>query len=220
MVRAVIFDMDGVLIDGREWHYRSLNRALQLFGYRIGRQEHLASFDGVPTRVKLEKLSCERGLPRRLHGFINELKQAYAIELVHQHCRPTFAHQYALSRLRELGYQLAVASNSIRKTVDLMLDRAGLMPYLDFTLSNEDVTRPKPHPEIYQMAIARLGLSPSECLIVEDNQNGIAAARASGAHVMTVRNPDDVYFEAIARQIAQTNERSSPANLQRLGRAA
>ncbi|MFZ5830263.1 MAG: HAD family hydrolase [Planctomycetota bacterium] len=202
-IRAVIFDMDGVLIDAKEWHFRALNRALALFGYGIGHAEHISTFDGLPTRVKLDRLSEMRGLPRSLHEFVNEMKQAYTAELVWLKCRPTFAHQYALSRLKAEGYRLAVASNSIRMSVDLMMARAGLAEFLEFTLSNEDVSRPKPDPEIYRTAIGRLNLEPEQCLIVEDNPNGIAAARGSGSHVMVVRDPGDVTFESLQQALAQ-----------------
>ena len=76
-IKAVIFDMDGVLIDAKEWHYEALNRALNLFGHEINRFDHLHTFDGLPTRTKLELLSTERGLSRRLHGFLNKMKQKY-----------------------------------------------------------------------------------------------------------------------------------------------
>ena len=66
LIKAILFDMDGVLIDAREWHYQSLNKALQLFGKGISRQDHLDNFDGLPTRRKLERLSSNRGLPLRL----------------------------------------------------------------------------------------------------------------------------------------------------------
>ncbi len=72
LIKAVLFDMDGVLIDAREWHYLALNRALQLFGKEISREDHLANFDGLPTRKKLERLSVDRGLPTELHEFIND----------------------------------------------------------------------------------------------------------------------------------------------------
>src|SRR4051812_14635504 len=116
-IKAVVFDMDGVLIDAREWHFEALNRALGLFGYAISRFDHLTTFDGLSTRQKLEMLSQDRGLPRGLHGFLNDLKQLYTTELVHLRCRPSFAHEYALSKLKDLGYKLAVASNSVRASV-------------------------------------------------------------------------------------------------------
>ncbi len=202
-IRAVIFDMDGVLIDAKEWHYEALNRALGLFGYQISRTDHLTTFDGLPTHRKLELLSMEQGLPRALHGFINRMKQQYTQEIVNRSCKPVFTHEYALSKLREAGCKIAVASNSIRDSVELMMERSNLRPYLDLMVSNQDVTRPKPDPEMYQVAMQRLGVGPHETLIVEDNPHGVKAAEASGAHVMVVGGVADVTLPAIRRRIEQ-----------------
>ncbi|EJL6695813.1 HAD family hydrolase, partial [Vibrio cholerae] len=88
------------------------------------------------------------------------------------------------------GYKLGVCSNSIRNTVETMMDKAALSQYLDIIVSNEDVKVGKPDPEMYIKAMEYLNLSPEECLIVEDNENGIRAAKASGAHLLVVK---DVY---------------------------
>jgi beta-phosphoglucomutase len=202
-IKAVIFDMDGVLIEARDWHYKSLNKALGLFGTEITRYDHLVTFDGLPTKKKLEMLSLEGGLPLKLHNFINDLKQEYTWEIVYTTCKPIFHHRYALSKLKNDGYVLSVCSNSVRKTIELMMERGGLMPYLDFFLSNQDVIKGKPDPEIYIKAINRLGFEPNECLIVEDNQNGIKAALASGAHLLKVENPDDVTYQNIIKRIKE-----------------
>lgn len=202
-IKAVIFDMDGVLIDAKEWHYEALNRALALFGFSISRYDHLVTFDGLPTSRKLEMLSVERGLPRSLHPFINEMKQHYTMEYVFTRCKPKFVHQYALSRLKSEGYHLALASNSIRNTVDMMMEKADLDQYLDFKLSNQDVTKSKPDPEIYNVAISRLGLTPDECLIAEDNQNGVKAALASGAHLFKVDTVNAVTYNKLITRIKE-----------------
>ena len=201
MIRAIIFDMDGVLIDAKEWHYEALNRALSLFGLSISRYDHLTTYDGLPTKRKLEMLSLERGLPRELHSFINTMKQSYTMEIVHSRCKPRFAQEYALSTLKARGYKLAVASNSIRDTVECMMARANLDTYLDEMLSTADVTLAKPHPEIYSKAIARLNMSPTECLVVEDNKSGIRAAIDAGAHVLVVKRVDDVNLMNIESRI-------------------
>jgi beta-phosphoglucomutase len=201
MIEAVVFDMDGVLIDAKEWHYEALNRALALFGFEISRYDHLTAFDGLPTSKKLEMLSVMSHLPRDLHPFINKMKQAYTMDMVYERCRPRFVHEYALSRLKAKGYKLAVASNSILPTVLTMMEKADLQRYLDLMLSADDVVNPKPAPEIYVTAMARLGVSPENCLIVEDNENGIRAARASGAHVLVVGDVGEVNFENIQAAI-------------------
>jgi HAD superfamily hydrolase (TIGR01509 family) len=209
VIQAIIFDMDGVLIDAKEWHYEALNRALSLFGYEISRYDHLITYDGLPTSDKLKMLALEYGLPEKLHGFINELKQQYTMEFVHTRLRPIFTHEYALSRLKQDGYRLAVASNSIRDTVEVMMRQSGLSGYLEFLLSNQDVSKAKPDPEIYSAAIARLGLSPTECLVVEDNRNGVQAARSAGAHVMEVSDVYDVSYENITAHIKEINTKEA-----------
>lgn len=200
-IDAVIFDMDGVLIDARDWHYEALNRALGLLGYEITRYEHLTTYDGLPTKRKLRMLTVERGLPEELHGFINALKQQYTLELVATRCKPVFQHEYALAHLKTAGYLIGVASNSVRRTVEEMMNRSALMRYLDIVVSNEDVERPKPDPEMYLTAMERLGTAPARTLIVEDNENGVRAAMAAGAHVMVVDGPDEVSLEAILAHV-------------------
>lgn len=200
-IKAILFDMDGVLIDAKDWHYEAMNKALNLFGYTIERYEHLTSFDGLPTSVKLEKLSVEKGLPRSLHKFINEMKQRYTMTEIHNKCRPVFIHEYALSRLKSEGYKIAVCSNSIRRTIETMMEYAGLSSYLDLIMSNEDVKKSKPNPEIYLTAMERFGLKPKECLICEDNENGIKAAESSGGNLLKIKTVSDVNYTNIRNRI-------------------
>lgn len=197
MIKAILFDMDGVLIDAKEWHYEALNKALGLFGIEISRYDHLHTFDGLPTKVKLQMLSEQYYLPEQLHGFVNQMKQQYTAQLIHERCHPMFHHEYALSRLHQEGYKIAVCSNSIRSTIELMMNKAMLTEYLDLIVSNEDVRKAKPDPEMYQTAIAKFDLKPEECIVVEDNPNGIAAGRASGAAVLEVATVYDVNYENI-----------------------
>ncbi len=210
MIKAVIFDMDGVLIEARDWHYEALNRALRLFGMEISRYDHLTTFDGLPTRRKLQILSAEGDLPTDLHDFINDLKQRYTMEIVHAQCKPRFIHEFALSRLKTNGYRLVVCSNSIRDTIEVMMRKAALIDHLEFIISNQDVTHAKPNPEMYDLAIARMGIPPTACLIVEDNENGIRAARASGAHVMEVEDVDEVTYVNIMARIAECEKGGTP----------
>lgn len=205
-IKAVIFDMDGVLIEAKDWHYEALNRALKLFGYEINRFEHLTSYDGLPTSMKLKKLTLEKGLPVQLHSFINEMKQQYTVSMIQNLCRPRFNHEYALSKLKSEGYKLAVGSNSIRMTIEIMMNYAKLTDYFDFMLSNQDVKNPKPDPEIYLTAISKMNLKPENCLIVEDNENGIKAATASGAHLLVVKTVDDVNYDNIKNRILEIEE--------------
>lgn len=210
-IQAVVFDMDGVLIEARDWHYEALNRALGHFGWNISRVDHLATFNGLPTRDKLDMLTRTQGLPRELHGFLNKLKQRYTRELIVTSCQPSYNHRYCLSRLTAEGYRLACASNSIRQTIDEILGLAALEQYLPVIVSNEDVQHGKPAPDIYIAAAERLGLRTDEMLVVEDSEHGIDAARAAGCHVLVVVDPDDVTYERVAGAIAQVAaQRTSP----------
>ena len=197
MIKAVIFDMDGVLIEAKDWHYEALNKSLNLFGYNISRFDHLTKFDGLPTKDKLNILTTEYNLPVELHSFINEMKQHYTMEIVHTKCKPLFIHEYALSKLKYEGYRLAVASNSVKNTVVTMMEKASLTQYLDFLISNEYVKKGKPDPEMYIKTIELLGLKPEECVVVEDNENGIRAAKGAGAHVLAVNEVTDVIYRNI-----------------------
>lgn len=202
-VKAILFDMDGVLIDAKDWHYEALNKALGLFGIEISRYDHLATFDGLPTKMKLEMLSKRYYLPEQLHGFVNEMKQVYTAEMINLNCHPQFNHEYALSKLHNQGYRIAVCSNSIRKTIEMMMDKAELTPYLDLIVSNEDVKKAKPDPEMYLTAIKKFGFKPEECIVVEDNPNGIQAGKAAGATVLEVATVYDVNYENIVRLIEE-----------------
>ena len=202
-IKAVIFDMDGVLIEAKDWHYKALNRALGLFGQAISRYDHLVTFDGLPTITKLDMLTLERGLPKKLHEFINELKQKYTIELVHQHCKPRFDHEYALSKLKSQGYRIGCGSNSVRQSIEIMLQKSDLMKYMETVVSAQEVSEPKPSPEMYEKIISYFNLTPQECLIIEDNENGIKAAKASGAHVLIVKEVDEVNIGNITNKIKQ-----------------
>lgn len=222
MIEAVIFDMDGVLIEAQDWHYDALNRALGLFGYAINRYDHLTTYNGLPTSKKLAMLSLEQGLPGDLHAFINEMKQIYTMDIVATRCKPRFEHEYALSNLKAMGYRLAVASNSIRPTVETMMQKAHLISYLDVMLSASDVSKPKPDPEIYVMAAQKLGIAPANCLVVEDNENGVKSATAAGAHVMIVKEVPEVNLDNILHHICKiegiSHARSDPlrASVERL----
>jgi HAD superfamily hydrolase (TIGR01509 family) len=198
-ISCVLFDLDGVLVDATEWHYEALNRALGLFGYDISRYEHLSSYNGLPTREKLQMLTVEKGLPVSIHDMVGRLKQIYTRDEILAKCRSTFEKEYMLHRLRREGFRLACCSNSIRETLELMIRQSGIEECFEFLMSNEDVSKPKPDPEIYVRAIERMEVSPHEVLIVEDAPHGAEAARRSGAYVCHVEGFLDVdYFRVRA----------------------
>jgi beta-phosphoglucomutase len=202
-IKAILFDMDGVLIEAKDWHYEALNEALKLFGSKISLYDHLVTFDGLPTKDKLNMLSNLGKLPKDLHPIINKLKQKHTMRMILNKCKPLFSHQYALSKLYDENYKMAVCSNSIRKSVEVMIQQAGIEKYFEFYVSNEDVSKGKPDPEMYIKAMSKMNLKPKECLILEDNENGILAAKASGAHLLKIGEVTDVTYLNIKNRIKE-----------------
>ncbi|WP_424244649.1 HAD superfamily hydrolase (TIGR01509 family) [Elusimicrobium posterum] len=205
-IKAILFDMDGVLLDAKEWHYQALNKALEAKGCEpISRRDHLTIFDGLPTAVKLVRHKSTASLPIEKHREINNLKQEIVIEIAEELCKENPLHIEALKLLREEGYRMAVCSNSIRDFVGKMMKKISLDVYLDFFLSNQDVKTPKPSPEIYNTAMQRMGLKPEECVICEDNPHGLQAAKDSGAHVFQVHTINDVCYQKLKEFIETIN---------------
>lgn len=195
VIKAVLFDLDGVLVDMPDGHYEALNEALGLFGARIESDEHHGHFNGLPTRKKLEMLEEQGRLPTGLRETINSIKQKYTKDIISKYCVPDYSKIILLRHLKNKGYTIACCSNSMKETLHLMLKSADLFDYMDLIIGNDEITYPKPHPEIYITAMQRLGLKPGECIIVEDSHHGIAAAEQSGGVVRKVRNVGDVNLE-------------------------
>lgn len=202
MIKHVIFDLDGVLVDAREIHYEALNLALSDIDpiYEISREEHLSTYDGLPTKKKLEMLTIQKGLSPDSHNLVWKKKQEKTLEVIDR-MDPDIRMRNILRILKNDGYSVHVCSNSIKSTIKMMLIRRELIEFVDEIFSNEDVKQPKPNPEIYLHSIIKAGVSPKETLIIEDSHIGRKAAIESGSHLHGVRNPYDVKFEDILNHI-------------------
>ncbi|KKS84820.1 MAG: hypothetical protein UV60_C0014G0017 [Parcubacteria group bacterium GW2011_GWA2_43_11] len=190
--KAVLFDLDGVLVNMPKGHFEALNDTLRIFGTEIEEEEHVNFFNGLPTRKKVAELERQGRLPSGLLEFINELKQDRTKQIIPKYCVPDYSKIILLGHLKRRGFKVACCSNSVRETLHLMLKSAEIFDFFDLIIGNDEVSRSKPDPEIYQTAIERLELTPKECIIVEDAPHGIAAAKASGATVYEVRGVQDV----------------------------
>jgi HAD superfamily hydrolase (TIGR01509 family) len=173
----------------------ALNQALEKHGYTISLAEHEEIYDGLPTQKKLDMLTQHCGLNPEKHHEINADKQRYTMDIALQHLSPNINHKELLDSLRRDNYRMAVCSNSIRSTIKSFLTQAGIIDYFDFYLSNEDVISPKPNPEIYTKACTLMNLQPHECLVIEDNEKGVLAAKGAGCHVLKVDSPQEVSCE-------------------------
>lgn len=202
MIRAVVFDLDGVLCDCRDWHFEALNLALVAVGAGpIGRDEHERVFDGMPTRDKLAVLVEQGRLDAAKADEVRRLKQLHTEGIVGVRCksRDHFGVQDVVRECRRRGLRVAVATNAVARTAHLILRLAGLYPAMDAILSNEAVEKPKPAPDIYRLAALCLRCQAHECLAVEDGQYGVQAAEAAGCKVLKVSGPADVTEAAILK---------------------
>jgi len=199
MIKLIIFDLDGVLFDGKDIHFDTLNEALGP-EYYIDWGEHLSKYDGLKTIQKLEMLTKEKGLPINKYDEIWKNKQRLTIEKI-KNIKSSTQLKVCIDTLSKKGYKLVCCSNSIRKTILTVLSKLEIIEYFDLILSNEDVKNSKPHPEIYWKAISIMGVIPEETLIIEDSPYGLLAASRSNSHVMRVSSPKDVTYDNIFKNL-------------------
>ena len=207
MNNLVIFDLDGVLIDSREMHYEALNSALSAVGeqYVINKEEHLSVYDGLPTSRKLAMLTERKGLPVELHNTIWENKQKATLEIF-SHLEHDYELMHYFQQLKNKGYQIAVASNSIRNTVKLVLLRLGVLEFVDYYVSNEDVVRNKPFPEMYWKCMTACNSIPKNTVIFEDSHIGRQGAIDSAANLIAIENRHDLNQEKIDKVLDISSE--------------
>jgi HAD superfamily hydrolase (TIGR01509 family) len=191
--KLVIFDLDGVLIDSRELHYDALNEALRKVGqeFVISREEHLSTYDGLNTTRKLELLSEQKSLDRKYFNQIWQDKQNATFDLIRKLPANNTA-KYIIEELKKKGWKVAVASNSIRETIRIALNTIGILGDVDYIVSNEDVKRTKPFPEMYWKCMTALNTLPKNTIIVEDSHIGRQGAIDSGAILYPVENANDL----------------------------
>jgi HAD superfamily hydrolase (TIGR01509 family) len=194
----VIFDLDGVLVDSKEIHYISLNEALRKYGsqFEITRAEHIVKYDGLSTIRKLELLNADKSLPKELFQDIWNSKQEFTLNMLDSIQFDTQLIDF-MRYLLDSGLLIAVASNSIRRTVEKILTKLGIMDLFHLVLSNEDVMSPKPHPEIYWKAMSNFGILPENTVIIEDSFIGRIAAQRSGAILIPINNRQDLTWDRI-----------------------
>jgi len=209
VIKLIIFDLDGVLVDARELHYNALNSALASFDekFKIAREEHLSTYDGLPTTKKIDLLITEKQFPKDKTCELWTRKQESTSEIIKNEFKPDERIIDILKRLRLKGYSICVASNSIRETVKMSLVKKGFIEYIDFFYSNQDVHNPKPSSEIYLKCMIKSGTDPSDTVIIEDSHVGRTAAIKSGAHLCAVRDPYDLSYNKIMDTINKANKK-------------
>lgn len=195
-IKCVLFDLDGVLVDTKKIHFDALNEALVKYGYLpINYRDHLEKFDGLTTDDKLDILGVSEDLIKKIQIHKQSVTY-YKLNTV----KPDADITEVFGNLKERGYIVAVCSNAIDRTVHKCIKMLGLEEYIDIIQTNEDVTNPKPHPEIWWNVMVDYDLFPEECVIIEDSPKGLASAYHSGvpAHqIIRVDSPDDINMNLV-----------------------
>ena len=185
---AVIFDMDGVLLDSEPLH-RELNQTLfRELGADVSDVEYDA-FIGMSTPLMWQSLVAAWKLPYRVEELVQREQDRKHDALRTRPLVPSQGLVDLLTALRAAGRRLAVASGSPRRNILLVLDRLNLTPYFDAVVASEEVAHGKPAPDVFLEAARRLNVAPARCVVIEDAANGIRAARAAAMPCVGYQNP-------------------------------
>tara|TARA_B100001057_G_C22829652_1_gene942870 strand:- start:849 stop:2228 length:1380 start_codon:yes stop_codon:yes gene_type:complete len=191
--KLIIFDLDGVLYDSKAYHFDALNLALGEISeeFSIPFEEHVKKYDGLPTYKKLEMLTLDKGLDEKHYEDIWNNKQKYTLDLL-KNIEKDDDLISLFDSFKSSDISLALASNSISRTVYSVIENLGVKEFFDVIVSNEDVKNSKPHPEMYWKCMSKLSIKPNETLIIEDSPVGRLGASMSGANTYFVKSRSEV----------------------------
>ena len=197
MIKVIIFDLDGVLVDTKLIHFEALNSALKKYNFdEISIDDHVKIFDGLPTIEKLKLLKKDKKIPKKFFSKIQKFKQKITSEILKRKIKKNNKIIKIMKNLHN-KYKIVVATNAVNSTLNICLNKLGIEKYVDFKLSNEDINEPKPNPEIYLRIFIRFGIYPSEALVIEDSHYGREAAISSGAKLLPIKRIEDLDLKKI-----------------------
>ncbi len=182
---AVIFDLDGTLVDSEPHYYEAGRLLLAQYGVSDFSWEHHSRFIGISTRETLEALRGEYGIDAPLDTLLAEKNRLY-LERVRASAETFPQMRKLVERLHTEGVPMAVASGSSGAAIELALAVTGLDGYFATTVSAEEVAHGKPEPDVFLEAARRLGADPAHCVVLEDAAPGVMAARAAGMRCVAV----------------------------------
>lgn len=180
--RAVLFDLDGVIMDTMGLHYESYRQAFGKFGICVTRLD-IYRIEGMPSLEVGRAIVREKGAPltdRQIQELIEEKREIYR-SLAAREAKAYPGVPETLGMLRESGVRLALITGSNRKTTDMIIKKAGLEGAFDIVVTGDDTPRGKPFPDPYRTGMERLGIPLENCVVVENAPLGIASAKAAGA---------------------------------------
>jgi len=190
--QALVFDMDGVLVDSEPLHLEVEQAIFEELGLEVSEEEHF-SYVGMAPQEVWTHIRRRHGLDAQAEALLQkEQDRKYA--LFQQREIPLVPGVLPLLKeLRQKGCPLALASSSPRRIIDLFARKTDIRGFFDLTLSAEEVSRGKPAPDIFLAAAARLGLPARDCLVIEDSANGVKAAKAAGMYCLGFQNLNSGY---------------------------
>lgn len=197
-IKVILFDLDGVIVDTKNLHYISLNKALIEYDKKfiISEEENLETYDGLKTQVKLNILTNTKKLPIEAHQEIFDSKQKYTFEAFSK-IKSNKKIANIFKTLKNDGYILGCCTNNNKTNTTKLLDNLNITKYLDIIMTYDDVINGKPHPEIYWNALSKLKSLPTQTLIIEDSKQGVISAKLSGSFVLEVKSANDVTLKSI-----------------------
>ena len=178
--QAVIFDMDGVLVDSEPFHVQNEKLMFHKLGLDISDEEH-ARYMGTATDVMWEQIIRERNLSLDVaETTMQTIQQEIPYFQSFDKIDPMPGLVNLLEKLQKSGIPMAVASSSDKAIIDIILEKSGLRKYFEHAVSSSEVGKSKPEPDVFLHAAKLLGVAPENCLVFEDSKNGIKAAKAAG----------------------------------------
>jgi HAD superfamily hydrolase (TIGR01509 family) len=198
MKKLIIFDLDGVLVDSKNIHFEALNYALKALHpvYEITKEEQENIYEGLPTKAKLNLLNKNKGLPEDKFDAVWRMKQDITSTML-SNVSKDITLINLIKKIKDNNINVAVASNSIKSTITKCLNGLGILNLIDYVVSNEDVSNPKPHPEMYWKTMSYFGSIAEDTVIFEDSIVGKLAAKDSGAKLIEIENRNDLNEEKI-----------------------
>lgn len=202
MIKGIIFDLDGVLVDTKDLHFITLNKALKKSNAKniISYNDHVNIYDGLPTGEKIRILNQKKIISKKMNKVVMMNKQKFTLQLLKKKIKYNKDIYNIFSKMSK-KYKLAIATNAVNETLDICVDILKIRKFCNYLISNENVSTPKPHPEIYLRCLINLGLKPKETLIIEDSHYGRISAQDSGCNLMPVKSLNDVTLDNITKHI-------------------